>query len=242
MKKLVTSLLIGGALLVQTGCLEIIFAGGADDPGYASAAYWLVPGYDWECCEGEYYVEEWVVEDECCVEETWVEETWVDEFWVEEVWVEEVWVDEVWFEEEYWPEDDGWYVGDGWYYDEYFDEWYFAAAVYDGDTVTTYLIEAAKAWEFGVVNSKDGMTYRPGPAYFGLGGLPAGAGGQSQWDGLLDDVQYYDYALTVGNIRYLFENPGLAIGAINVIPEPSTFLIWSLGLLGLAACARRRKK
>ena len=28
----------------------------------------------------------------------------------------------------------------------------------------------------------------------------------------------------------------------TVIPEPSTLLIWSLGLLGLAAYARRRRK
>ena len=30
-------------------------------------------------------------------------------------------------------------------------------------------------------------------------------------------------------------------GALAVVPEPTTFLIWSLGLLGLAWCARRRR-
>jgi hypothetical protein len=34
---------------------------------------------------------------------------------------------------------------------------------------------------------------------------------------------------------------GLAYELVRVIPEPSTFLIWSLGLLGLAWCARRRR-
>jgi len=49
--------------------------------------------------------------------------------------------------------------------------------------------------------------------------------------GNVDDLQIYGTALSDGDVRYLFENPGQAV------PEPMT-----LGVLGLAALALRRRK
>ena len=41
---------------------------------------------------------------------------------------------------------------------------------------------------------------------------------------------------------YAMSEPLSIVSDAPVIPEPSTFLIWALGLLGLAWYARRRRK
>lgn len=56
------------------------------------------------------------------------------------------------------------------------------------------------------------LDYVPDPtAGFILGGR-----NYTKWDGGLDDVQYYDYALTTNDIAYLRDNPGRAIGQAQI--------------------------
>jgi len=62
-----------------------------------------------------------------------------------------------------------------------------------------------------------------------LGGTPNK--GQYGLAGLLDDVRVYDHALTDQEIDAIFN-----------IPEPSTLALTALGLLGLLACGRRRRR
>jgi len=53
------------------------------------------------------------------------------------------------------------------------------------------------------------------------------------FDGQFDDFQLYDEVLTPAQILFLKDNPGVAI------PEPSSFILTLLGLLGLLGYARR---
>jgi hypothetical protein len=67
-----------------------------------------------------------------------------------------------------------------------------------------------------------------------LGNASDGPAGDKQFDGLMDDVQIYDYALNADLIGQLYEHPG------SVIPEPTTLSLLALG--GLAALRRRRRR
>lgn len=70
-------------------------------------------------------------------------------------------------------------------------------------------------------------------------------------NGVFDDLQLYNQALTdggigvgelaTGEIGFLFNNPGLTTNDIPFIPEPSTLLLLGLGSAALAAGGRRRK-
>ncbi len=52
------------------------------------------------------------------------------------------------------------------------------------------------------------------------------------YNGLVDDVQVYDQALTLSEVQFMFANPGA------VVPEPGTLALAGLGLLSLT----RRKR
>jgi len=54
-----------------------------------------------------------------------------------------------------------------------------------------------------------------------------------QYEGLLDDLQYYDQALVLEDVQTLYNNPG------TVIPEPASLAL--LGLGGLLVASRRRR-
>ncbi|MBU0617877.1 MAG: hypothetical protein KKI02_09180 [Planctomycetes bacterium] len=105
MRKVVTGLVLGTVLLVQTGCFDVVVEESADEWACASCDVWydplwswLAPDYGWEYHEDE-----------------WIEEVWVDEWY----WFE----DEEWYYDEYYDE---WYCEecDEWYYEEeWIDDW-----------------------------------------------------------------------------------------------------------------------
>ena len=100
-----------------------------------------------------------------------------------------------------------------------------------------------------VVATWDGTTSADGVKLYVDGSLAAQAtangslndthnlflGGSGIWryDGLLDEVALYDYALSLAQVQALYSAR---------IPEPSTFLLSALGLLGMAFVGWRRRR
>jgi hypothetical protein len=60
----------------------------------------------------------------------------------------------------------------------------------------------------------------------------------NSFDGSVDDVQFYDTALSDADIALLFANPGLSLDAL-AIPEPSRALLFFFGLLSTLLFRRR---
>lgn len=57
------------------------------------------------------------------------------------------------------------------------------------------------------------------------------------YQGLIDDIQVYDRALSDTEVAYLYQNPGQAI----TVPEPSTYALMALGLAIVGYRVFRRK-
>ena len=56
------------------------------------------------------------------------------------------------------------------------------------------------------------------------------------YTGLVDDIQIYDTALSVGDVQYIYNNPGVA-----VVPEPSTLALFGLsGMVAIGVIRRKR--
>jgi len=70
--------------------------------------------------------------------------------------------------------------------------------------------------------------------YMGRGRSPA------TFDGIVDDVQFYDTALGDQQIAWLHNNPGVTIPE-SVIPEPMTMLAVGLSVAGLGGYVRKRR-
>ena len=62
-----------------------------------------------------------------------------------------------------------------------------------------------------------------------------------EWEGLIDDVAIWDRALTVDEVALLWNN-GDGTPAGFVIPEPTGIVLAVIGLLGLGAFGRRRRR
>ena len=99
------------------------------------------------------------------------------------------------------------------------DEWFhFATVVPDSATTTDdVLVYINGQQRTGTRMVGSNQTLDTGDSDFRIGG-------PDDFKGLVDDVQFYDQALSSSQVQYLYDNPGA------VIPEPST-----LALLGLAA-------
>jgi len=90
-----------------------------------------------------------------------------------------------------------------------------------------------------LVASNGGWTsWQRGNNDAGLGRVNSQIGGGDisggSFNGAIAILRIYDEPMSDQDVQSLWT-------ATTIIPEPSTFLIWSLGFLGLAACAWRRR-
>jgi len=110
------------------------------------------------------------------------------------------------------------------------NQWVHHAMVKTGDTFAYY---------------RNGSPTGQTSTTTGDGGVqPFFLGGDSRaerWQGRLDDVGIWNEALSAGDIALIYNNGIAALLRPEIIPEPSTFVIWTL-LLGLACFGRRRKR
>jgi hypothetical protein len=120
--------------------------------------------------------------------------------------------------------------------------WHHVAATWDGRYWKLYVdgtLDATKDWTASFTSPVPGTGNEVLPRYDSIQRAAIGAAINSTgavtggFNGLIDDVQLYDGALTAADIQYLDSNPGAAL------PEPATLSL--LGLGGLAALLRRRK-
>ena len=72
-------------------------------------------------------------------------------------------------------------------------------------------------------------------AAFLIGGVNQSGTPNARYTGLIDEVQVYDQALNDGQIDFLFKNP------TQVVPEPGTLSLVSVGLLASAWITFKRR-
>jgi len=105
------------------------------------------------------------------------------------------------------------------------DTWYFAAIVYDGETISNYVrSEGQEAFTSSISCSGNIIASSNN---LNIGRDPSNTG--RYFDGVIDEVRIFDRAITSDEITNLY--------LYNEIPEPGTLLLFGLGSLVL-----RRKK
>jgi hypothetical protein len=126
-------------------------------------------------------------------------------------------------------------------YDIYDGNWHQLALSYTGGlTPQTTLWVNGRIAQFGGSNATGtgGLIGPPDFREFLVGGqyfIPRGFN-VGTYDGLIDDVQLYDTALTQPQIQLLYDNPGQNL---TTIPEPASAALLILGAM-IAARHRRR--
>lgn len=105
--------------------------------------------------------------------------------------------------------------------------WWHVAMVYNipSNTTTIYMNGVLE-------HTRPRIGIGSNPRDFTVGGLFNGGQYVGAYEGMIDDVQLYDQALTSNQVEFLFRNPGAPV------PEPATVAL--LGL-GAAALIRRRR-
>ena len=101
-------------------------------------------------------------------------------------------------------------------------------------TLSTWTLEVLDAGLVRPIVPTDRFEIVAAPAILGFDPSKVTINVPLGWDKRLASVEPFDNYLILSGIQS--ETPTV------IIPEPSTFLIWSLGLLGLAWCARRRRR
>jgi hypothetical protein len=109
--------------------------------------------------------------------------------------------------------------------------WHHIVGVHDeGGNVSIYVDGAMEDSD-----TDHGLGDPPSGTPLIFGGCWDGSTVIEHYNGLIDDVQIYNNALTGDEVRYLYANPGKTI----VVPEPSTMLLLGLGLMGVAGIRRK---
>ena len=110
--------------------------------------------------------------------------------------------------------------------------WHHSAVTYDGATIRSYLngVLTGTSSRTGAVNA-DRIT---------LGSQSLNATGfVLDYNGLIDEFQIYNDALSVSEIQNLFNNPGAGSAAV---PEPSSLALFGAIALGAVRFRRRKRK
>ncbi len=109
-------------------------------------------------------------------------------------------------------------------------KWYFMAATYDGTTISTYIGSGGAGVLVPDSISAPGSIL-PSASDLNIGRDPSHPFQDRYFDGAIDDVRIYNRALSAGEINQIYN-----------VPEPSTFVMWAVGTIGLIAYAWRKRR
>jgi hypothetical protein len=102
--------------------------------------------------------------------------------------------------------------------------WHQVVGVYHAGGLSEIYVDGG-----GVEDSKTAATIGGISQSFLIGGISNSGGTPVGFlNGMVDEVQLYDSALSSNEVQFLFENP-----ALTAVPEPSSFAIACLGLTGI---------
>lgn len=111
--------------------------------------------------------------------------------------------------------------------------WHQLVGTYDGNFSRAYVDGVLRATSVG--GNSNGAP--PAGTEFMAGGISSNSGPQRTYDGLLDNLNLYNTALTDQEVRAAYDN---ALNPGTAIPEPGSLVMLWAGLAGLAAMRRRR--